>query len=188
MQKENFDKSDEETAGLIQGGKIEFFEVLLKRYKNKMMRYARKFLWDGEEISDIVQEIFIKAYTNIQSFDKKRKFSPWLYRIAHNHLVNVLKKKQRKILPLFEWDTFLPRSLHDKSLEGDLANQEIQEMINKSLDKLKPKYRESIILHYLEGFSYREISEIMMVPVSTVGIRIKRAKEIMRSDFKKMEY
>lgn len=188
MEQENFGKSDEEIVVLIQKGRIEFFEVLLKRYKDKIMRYSRKFLWDGEEINDIVQEIFIKTYTNIKSFDKKRKFSSWIYRIAHNHLVNFLKKKQRKILSFFEWDTFLPSSLYNKSLEEDLDGKEIQEMINKALNQLKPEYREPIILHYLEGFSYEEISEIMMIPISTVGVRINRAKAAMKLILNKKQY
>lgn len=77
-------QTDEELASLIQSGKVEFFGTLIVRYDAKMKRYSRKFLSDQEDTKDVVQEIFIKAYVNIQSFDAKRKFSSWLYRIAHN--------------------------------------------------------------------------------------------------------
>lgn len=188
MDQEKPQQLDEEIAALVRAGDIDFFGVLIRRYKEKMIRYARKFLSDHEDINDIIQEIFIKAYANIQSFDTKRKFSSWLYRIAHNELVNALKKRKKNTLPLFELDTFLPHGLQDDSLSQNIDRQDIQKMINKCLDRLEPKYREPIILYYLEDLSYKEIAEVMRVPISTVGIRIKRAKEIMKSIFKKLGY
>ena len=181
-------QSDEEIVALIQKGNVDSFGILINRYKAKMMRYARKFLSDTEDISDIVQEIFIKVYINIQSFDINRKFSPWLYRIAHNRLVNALKKRKKNTLPLFDLDTFLPNSLKDDSLRDDIDNNDMKRMIDKCLDQLNPKYREPIILYYLEELTYKEIAEVMRIPISTVGIRIKRAKEKMKSIFKKLGY
>lgn len=186
MKKES-QQSDEEIALLVQKGRVESFEILLRRYKEKIERYARKFLSDNEDINDIIQDIFIKSYTNIQSFDAKRKFSPWLYKIAHNELVNSLRRKKKK-LPLFDLDVFLPHSLQDNSLNHDLDRRDIKKMIDKCLDKLDLKYREPIILYYLENLPYKEIAEIMQIPVSTVGIRIKRAKKIMKSIFKQLGY
>ena len=87
------EQEDEIIAALVQSGQSVLFGVLVKRYEEKMRRYARKFLSNDDDKKDIVQEIFIKAYINIKSFDTKRKFSSWLYRIAHNELVNNLKKK-----------------------------------------------------------------------------------------------
>ena len=181
-------QSDEEIIDLIQKGNVDSFGILINRYKAKMMRYARKFLSDAEDISDIVQEVFIKVYINIQSFDISRKFSPWLYRIAHNELVNALKKRKKNTLPLFDLDTFLPNSLKDDSFRDDIDNDDMKRMIDKCLDQLKSKYREPIILYYLEELTYKEIAEVMRIPVSTVGIRIKRAKEKMKSIFKKLGY
>ncbi len=188
MEQKRLKKSDEEIVVLIQAGDIDFFEFLINRYKEKIKRYARKFLSEVEDINDIVQEIFIKAYINIQSFDTKRKFSSWLYRIAHNELVNALKKKKKNILPLFDLDTFLPRSLQDNSFMESINRKDIKKMIDKCLDKVEPKYREPIILYYLEELSYQEISEVMRIPISTVGTRIKRGKKNMKSIFKKLGY
>lgn len=179
-------QKDEEIVRLIQSGKIDFFGVLIERYEEKMKRYSRKFLSGDENIDDVLQEIFIKTYVNIQSFDTKRKFSSWLYRIAHNELVNALKKK--KFLPLLDLDIFLPYAFHNNTLEKDIERKSIHEMIDKCLNELELKYREPIILYYLEELSYKEIADIMQIPISTVGIRIKRAKDIMRSIFKKLGY
>lgn len=180
-------QKDEEIAFLIQSGKVEFFGILIERYEEKIKRYARKFLSNHEDINDTLQNIFLKTYENIKSFDPKRKFSTWLYRIAHNELVNALKKK-KKFLPLFDLDTFLPFSLRDRTLEQNIGLGEMSEIIEKYLDKLEPKYREPLILYYFENLNYQEIADVLEIPVSTVGVRIKRAKEKMKKIFQKLEY
>jgi len=178
-------QSDEEIAAQIQSGSVDLFGILIQRYERKMTRYARKFLSDHEDIKDVIQEVFLKTYKNIRSFDTKRKFSTWLYRIAHNELINVLKK--RKTLPLFDLDVFLPRNLHDNNLSQQIDRQDMHEMIDRCLDRLEPKYREAVILYYFEDLTYKEIADTMQIPISTVGIRIKRAKEKMKSIYKKIE-
>lgn len=188
MGKDDSRQKDEEIARLIQSGKIELFGILIDRYEDKMRRYARKFLSSGEDINDILQEIFIKAYTNIQSFDAKRKFSSWLYRIAHNELVNALKKKKRKTLHLFGLDTFFPHSIQDNGINQEIERKDMQKIIDRCLNRLEPKYREPIILYYLEELSYKEIADVMQIPISTVGTRIQRGKRIMRSVFNKLGY
>jgi len=185
MVQEKDQQSDEEIVAQIQLGGVDLFGVLIERYEKKMMRYARKFLSDSEDIKDVIQEVFIKAYKNIKSFDTKRKFSTWLYRIAHNELINVFKK--RKTLPLFDSDVFLPHNLHDNNLVQQIDRQDMREMIDKCLDQLEPKYRETIVLYYFEELSYKEIADTMQIPISTVGIRIKRAKEKMKSIYEKLE-
>ena len=180
-------QKDEEIAYLVQSGKVEFFGILIERYEEKIKRYARKFLADHEDINDTLQDIFLKAYENIESFDRKRKFSTWLYRISHNELINALKKK-KKSLPLFDLDVFLPISLHDRTLVENIDKKEIGQIINQCLDKLTPKYREPIILYYFENLTYQEIAEVLEIPLSTVGIRIKRAKEKMKKICEELEY
>ena len=181
-------QNDEEIVHLIQSGKVEFFSILIDRYGGRIKRYSRKFLSDSEDINDVLQDIFIKAYINIQSFDTKRKFSSWFYRIAHNELVNALKKRKKKTLPLFALDVFFPQHFHDNSLSQQVDRQDMQKIIDKCLDQLELKYREPIILYYLEELSYKEIADVMKIPISTVGIRIKRAKELMKSICKKLGY
>jgi len=73
------DKTDEEIAKMVQLGDVESFGVLVERYEPKMLRYAQRFLFHKQDTEDQVQEVFLKAYTNIQGFDTKRKFSPWIY-------------------------------------------------------------------------------------------------------------
>jgi len=180
------EKSDEDIACLVQSGKIEAFAVLVQRYEDKMKSYGRKFLNIKEDVEDIVQKIFIKAYKNIQSFDVKRKFSSWLYRIAHNEFVNELKRKKREKLRFFDLDTLLPHllAIQDNSNE-EIESREMKKMIEQCLDRLSPKYREPLILRYFHDFSYEEIADILGIPASTVGIRLKRGKNNLKSLFKK---
>jgi RNA polymerase sigma-70 factor (ECF subfamily) len=179
-------KKDEEIAASVQSGKIDAFGILIQRYEVKISRYARKFLYDADDIKDIIQEIFIKAYINIKSFDIRRKFSSWIYRIAHNELVNALKKKKRRqILPLFDLDVFFPQLYRRNTLHEDAERKEMQKNIEGFIHKLEDKYREPVILYYLEELSYQEISDVMQIPISTVGVRIKRAKSIMQHMIKK---
>lgn len=176
--------TDEEIAVKVQKGDTESFGVLVERYGQKMSRYGRKFLSDGRDIEDLVQEIFVKAYRNIQSFDASMKFSPWLYRIAHNEFINAIKKKSRMPLVLFDFDAIFPHLPSEESTDKETNDKDIKNMLDRCLVKLDPKYREPLILNYLEDMNYGEISEILHIPVSTVGVRLNRGKIILKKIFK----
>lgn len=176
MGQKSSQKTDEEIARLVQSGDIDLFGKLIERYEEKIKRYGRKFLSGIEDIEDVVQDVFTKAYENIKSFDIKRKFSSWLYRIAHNEFVNALKKHKKKPLSFFELDIILPHSSTEE-VNQKIDNQEILKNLDAYFNKLSLKYREPFILYYIEELNYKEISDILHIPISTVGIRLKRAKE-----------
>jgi len=184
MEHSDSNRSDEQITALVQTGRTDLFGVLVLRYEKSIWRYGRKFISDCDDIEDAVQDIFIKAYKNIQSFDAKRKFSTWLYRIAHNQFVNILKKKKFSPLSLFEFDTFLPQKLIKDDLQQKVIEKEMRELMGKCIDELDAKYKEPLVLHYFEDLNYREISEIMQIPVSTVGVRLKRGRELLSSIWK----
>ena len=184
----NEQSKDEEIAQVVQAGQTEFFGLLLQRYEAKILRYGYKFLSQRQDIEDLVQEVFIKAYTNIQSFDVNRKFSSWLYRIAHNTFVNALKKKDKQPLLFFDPDTLFPHPIAKEKTDQDINIREMKEMLEYCLNNLSGKYREPLILYYLEELSYQEISDIMRIPVSTVGVRIKRGKEQIKKLCKEKGY
>jgi RNA polymerase sigma-70 factor (ECF subfamily) len=173
-------KTDEEIVKTVQEGDIDAFGTLVERYEAKLLRYGRKFLSTREDIQDIVQDIFISTYKNIKSFNHSYRFSPWIYRIAHNAFVNALAKRSRNPLTLVDFDTFLPHPIYDDPDVAEKEREEIKDKINRGIEKLTPKYREILILNYLEELPYKEISTVLQIPVSTVGVRIKRAKEALR--------
>jgi len=176
--------TDEQLAMAVQQGDLESFGVLVERYEQKLLRYGRKFLSQYEDIQDIVQDIFINSYKNIQGFDPKQRFSPWIYRIAHNAFVNGIKKGIRNPLHIFDFDTLISHPVYNDPIEKDREQEEIKMMIEKGLDRLSSKYREVLILYFLQELSYREIADIIAVPLGTVGIRLARAKKELRKIYK----
>lgn len=173
--------TDEEIARKVQAGDSNLFGELIERYQPKLMRYARKFLFDQEDAADLVQDTFIKSYENIQSFDASRRFSPWIYRIAHNEFVNALKKKQNsRTVFAFDIDTLFPHLAAAETADSAVMERDLKESLERYLDKLDSKYREPLILYYLESMDYKEISDILQIPVSTVGVRLARARGILQ--------
>jgi RNA polymerase sigma-70 factor (ECF subfamily) len=171
------DRSDEVIAQSVQAGDHEQFGTLVDRYEAKLKRYGTKFLRDHD---DIVQDVFISAFRAIQSFNTSERFSPWIYRIAHNAFVNALRKRQHSPLSI-DFDTLLAYSTHEDPAEHERERAEIRTVIDKGMGTLAPKYQEVLVLHYFEDMSYKDIAAILHVPIGTVGIRIKRAKEALKS-------
>lgn len=186
MRNNAHNENDEDVVKRVQSGDTESFGILVERYEKKIKRYAKKFLNIEEDIADIVQEIFIKTFTNIKSFDTDKKFSSWIYRIAHNELVNVLKKKEKNPLLFFDPDTFFPHPVAKETADKKVRDKEIRKNLDKCLNKLSPKYRETLFLHYIEELDYREIADIMRIPISTVGVRLKRGKKLLKSICKEL--
>lgn len=176
--------TDEEIASQVQKGGTELFGILVERYEPKMRRYGRKFMNNGQDIEDIVQDIFIKAYKNIQSFDAGMSFSPWIYRVAHNTFINALKKNNRMPLSLFDFDTIFPQPISLETADKEADRLSTKKMLDTCLDKLDLKYREPLVLYYFEEMNYPEIAEILRVPISTVGVRLNRGKASLKKIFK----
>lgn len=175
------EETDEQVAARVQAGNAEAFGILIERFEAKLMRYARKFLQNTDDAQDVVQDVFIKAYENLQSFDVSRRFSPWIYRIAHNEFVNELKKKQsRNTIFTIDFDTLFPHLRAADTADSATLERDMRETLEKYLSVLEPKYREPLILYYLENMDYREIADIMHIPVSTVGVRLARGKTMLK--------
>lgn len=173
-------ETDEAVAAKVQRGDAEAFGELIKRYQGKLMHYARKFLFEPDDASDVVQDTFIKTYQNIQSFDTARRFSPWIYRIAHNELVNALKKRSASRTFFVDLDTVFPHLPANDTADSMALERDLRESLDAELQKLDAKYREPLVLYYLEGMDYREISEILQIPVSTVGVRLARGRAFLK--------
>jgi RNA polymerase sigma-70 factor (ECF subfamily) len=174
-------ETDEQVAARVQAGESEAFGELVGRYEAKLMRYGRKFLSDPEDAQDVVQDVFVKAYENIRSFDPARRFSPWIYRIAHNEFVNALKKKaSRPTVFTIDFDTLFPNLSAEETSDRTALERDVRRELDVYLGRLDAKYREPLILYYLEGMEYREISDILQIPVSTVGVRLARGRAMLK--------
>ena len=178
--------SDEKLAELIQQGDKEKFALIMERYQGKLFRYGKKFLSNDDNIEDVVQDVFIKVYENILSFNPEQRFSPWIYRIAHNTYGNTLKKNSRGPLYLFDFDTLISHTVVDDPIAKEKESAEIRKMIDHSLLLIPTKYREVLILYYIEGLSYKEISDVLQIPIGTVGVRVMRGRELLKKRFEEI--
>lgn len=169
--------SDEVIISRVIAGEQELYREIVLRYETKLARYVQTIIGKSHDRDDIVQTVFIKAYTNIRSFDPKLKFSSWIYRIAHNESVNHIKSSVISKLQVFgEWFDFGKPDDTEEVLDREIVKKQLDSCLN-SLDM---KYREPLLLYYYEDKSYEEISDILRLPVRAVGVRIHRAKEIIR--------
>ncbi len=175
--------TDEELVEKVRKEDSELYAEIVKRYQQKLYRYLRYLTNRPSEAEDLLQDVFIKTYRNLSSFNTKKKFSPWIYRIAHNEGINfakkVSKKKEISLEDLGEIDFSSGRENND--LENVLVKEEIRKKVKECLDELTIKYREVLTLYYFEEKSYREISDILKIPIKTVGTLIFRGKRIVKA-------
>jgi len=167
--------SDEDVAGIVRSKDKEIYAEIIRRYQTKLMRYASNIMGDEHKGADVVQEAFIKAYSNLNGFDTKKKFGSWIYRIVHNEAMNMLGKDKKQV-PMddaFEFDSGI-------NIEDEFIKNELVSHTHHCLEQMSIIYREPLSLMYLEEKSYEEISDILRIPVGTVGTRINRARTIMK--------
>jgi RNA polymerase sigma-70 factor (ECF subfamily) len=176
--------TDEELVKKIQDGDKELFAHIVSRYEKRLMAYGKKLVFNPADLEDTVQEIFIKVFQNLLSFDPTRKFSPWIYRIAHNEFINKGKKFSRQLVDYFDFDTLFPHPTTSTTPFSELERKELRERMDVSIEKLEEKYREPLYLFTIENMDYKEIADVLHLPVSTVGVRIMRAKKLLADQLK----
>lgn len=167
--------TDEQLAEYVRATNKEAFLEIALRYQEKLLRYAYRLTRDTARSADIVQETFTKSFINLNSFDPKLKFSSWIYRIAHNEAINSILKYKKEV-PLPEGVDFKS----EENIEDDFFKKEVKERAENCLNQMPIKYSEPLVLFFLEEKTYEEISDILRLPIGTVGTRINRAKILMR--------
>lgn len=178
--------SDEELVTKVRQSNQELYVEVVRRYQQPLFRYAVTLVHDAEIAQDIVQEALIKAFTNLRSFNTKKKFSSWLYRITHNQAMDHFRSQRR--FTSFDLLPELVQTLASKSnVEVTLDETLLREKIDEVIDQLPLQYRSVVILYYLEGKKYAEISEVMKVPEGTVATWLRRSKVVLAKALKEYE-
>lgn len=176
-------QSDEEIVKQIIAGDIELFAEVIARYQKQLIVYTRRITFSQQAAEDVTQNTFIKTYQNLRGFDTNKKFSSWVYRIAHNEAVNYIRKNKREITTSEEaW--FDSKASERESVESVVDKKLSNEVLARALKELPLKYREPVVLHLLEGKSYEEVSDILRIPTATVGTRIRRGKSRLKAIIK----
>ncbi len=167
--------TDEEIVEKVRSYDRDFYSVIIERYKDKLLRYAINLVHDEDGAKSVVQDSFVKAYINLNGFNTKKKFSSWVYRIVHNEAMNA-RKKYHKEIPMLEDFDF--ESEEDSA--KDFEQKETAQYVERCLSLIPLIYSEALSLYYLDDKSYEEISDILRIPIGTVGIRVSRAKKLMK--------
>jgi RNA polymerase sigma-70 factor (ECF subfamily) len=168
---------------LVDVAQLNLFEELIRRYEQKLIRYGRSLGLELNSAEDVVQDCFIKAYKNIRGFNgQKGKFSSWIYRIMHNVAVDHFKKSKKDLL--VDDETWWDGVADSKNFVEELEIKIEGEQLVRAIGKLNLKYKEPLLLYFLEGKSYKEVAEILRLPVATVSTRIRRGKEALKLKLK----
>lgn len=170
----------------VKKGDQSAFEEIVSFYQNKVFQICYRMLGNSHEAEDAAQETFVRAYMNIHSFDEKRKFSTWLYRIATNLSIDRIRKKKpdyfldAEIKGSDGLTMYSQMSADQRLPEEEVESMELQDYIQKQILSLPPKYRSVIVLRYIDELSLQEISEVLDMPIGTVKTRIHRGREALR--------
>ena len=179
-------KTDEQIVVLTLKNQ-DYYLCLMKRYEAKLLNYILKISnISREDGEDILQEIFVKAYQNLNDFDLNFKFSNWIYSIAHNATISAFRKK--KVRPqIVSWEDKDLNNILESTL--DVENTSLQKLtykqILKIINQMPLKYKDVLILKFMEGKDYQEISDILHKPMGTIATLINRAKKSLKQELKK---
>jgi RNA polymerase sigma-70 factor, ECF subfamily len=178
----NAELDDRALVILAQGEDKEAFEVLIQRHQQRVFAVAARILRKREDVEDVSQQVFVKAYFSLKRFDQRAAFSTWLYKITVNECWDLLRKK--KVRPLsYEADLSEEQSRQMTVAEGAhstepdaLTQLEARERVQQLLGGLDERDRTMLILKEVEGLSIEEIGEVMDINANTVKVRLFRAR------------
>jgi RNA polymerase sigma-70 factor (ECF subfamily) len=173
--------SDNQLIDLTLEGVSQAFELLVKRHQRQMYALALKMVRNHEDASDIAQDVFLKAYEVLGSFQKKSSFHTWLYRITVNYCINHLRRDKAQFH--VELETF--HAIKTAEAFENLDILELQEELNKAIRRLPEKQQKTVFLRACEGLPYKEIANILGCSVGTVKANyfhaVKNLKRFMKT-------
>jgi RNA polymerase sigma-70 factor (ECF subfamily) len=178
--------SDEELVLRFRRGQTEAFGVLLRRYERELYGYLRRYMGDSSLAEDVFQNTFLQLYLKIGQYERGRPVRPWLYTIATHQAIDTLRRNGRHQAVSLEQtreetsETELYGLLETLESRGpgpfeQTSSQERRERVRASVDQLPDFLRQVLILAYYQGLKYREIAEVLDIPVGTVKSRLHAA-------------
>ncbi len=178
--------SDEDLLARFQRGQTEAFGALVRRYERELYGYLRRYLGDSTLADDVFQNTFLALYTKIGQYESGRPVRPWLYTIATHQAIDALRRNNRhQALSLDQGREERPDGEFQGLMElleartpgpvEQLQGEELRERVRASVDRLPEFMRQVVILAYYQGLKYREIAEILDIPVGTVKSRLHAA-------------
>ena len=174
---------DRELVRKAQQGDKEAFEVLVGKHQGRVFAVAGGILRNREDVEDIAQQVFLKAYFSLKRFDQRSAFSTWLYKITVNECWDLLRKKKVRPLvfesELSEEQAHAYQSTEEKAESApDISEQlETRQQLERWLDCLEERDRAMLVMKEVQGFTVEEIADIMGINGNTVKVRLFRARQ-----------
>ncbi len=176
------DREDQRLVLKVRSGSRAAFDRIVRKYQRRLYFTVRKLVKDHQSTDDILQDVFVKAYLNLEQYDISRPFFPWLHRIAVNSALNELGHRTRRRENSLESEDGTIISLQDPDPgPGEKAEEaDLQGALSRALEQLPEDQRLVFLLRASEGLSYEEIAEHMGITSGTVMSRLSRAREKLR--------
>ncbi|MFH2108136.1 MAG: sigma-70 family RNA polymerase sigma factor [Chrysiogenia bacterium] len=171
-------------------GERSAYEELMRKYEKKIFSFVIRMVRNEDVAVDLTQDLFFKIYTVMDKYNFEYKFSTWAYRICYNLVIDHIRKNQSQVDSLDD-DSISPHELfasENVSREDgfrNLAREETRDYVWRVVDHIPLKFRELILLRYIQDLKYEEIAAITSLPVGTVKNRIFKAKEILKQEMEK---
>ncbi len=177
--------TDERLVELSLDGDEDAYGILVRRYQRRLTAFLGQLVGDLELARELSQEAFVRAWSALERFDPRYRFSTWLFRIAHNLGIDQLRRRRLQTVSLYRTDSqgdevevVVPDV--DKDPLGHLENHALAAELRQVIDGLRPEYRELILLRHFAGLSYQEIAEFKEMPLGTVKNKLFRAHSVLR--------
>jgi RNA polymerase sigma-70 factor (ECF subfamily) len=184
-------RTDEELMNLCVEGSEEAFRELMRRFHPRIVNVVYRYINDPVRAEEIAQEVFVRVDVHRERYRRTARFSTWIFTIALNLTKNEIRHRVRhsrlmSLDALTEMGSSVGFFLRERGKGPDekVEESELQEIVNKAIVELPPKYRDAVVLRDLEGLSYEEVSDILSIPGGTVRSRINRGRLILK---KKLE-
>lgn len=177
--------NEEEIIQRIKDGENEHFDILIRKYRDRVFRYAYSNLGDYDDALEAAQDIFVSVFKSLKNFRGESKFSTWLYSITSNYCKNFKRKKRRmNVISIFRNDDDMASELpiidERENLEKKFELDNTYEIATEELQKLPDDYRNILVLRDIEGYTYDEIAEILKISLSNVKVRIHRGRAMLK--------
>jgi len=171
--------SDQELIARCQGGDRRAFEPLFRRYRDRAYGYALGLVGSPDDALDLTQEAFVRAYRALARFRPGAAFEPWFFRILRNLCLNAIRN--RKTWHMVPWETVGEFRASDvEPASRAVERREVQEAVWLAISELSPDQREIVVLKDFQDRSYKEIAEILDIPIGTVMSRLYYARQALR--------
>lgn len=180
--------TDEQIVQKVLEGNVDLFEVIIQRYNQQIFRIARSYLSDEEDVKDVMQTAYLKAFKNLKQFRGEAKFSTWLIRIVINEALKVVNQKKRTSdlhSVTREADRNQISGPEESTPESKTMQNDMNRFLEKAIERLPPKYRSVLIMREIEQMNTKETAECLNISRVNVKVRLYRAKSMLQEELKK---